>query len=175
MPLLNPALKVKESISSSNRPRSRAFVTGNLGATIRKINAVEWWYRGVVTKGLVQMERCYKGKGKVLTHVWRSRLTGENSTTEESPTRDPSPVAVSPSMRPKRGAARLHPLQSHSWIALTCAPRAGPSSPQVLNQWFRPWLNSYHTRFNIILCHCIHQGRLLSSTTGCPSSCSLIK
>ena len=41
-----------------------------------------------------------------------------------------------------RGAARIHSFPSHRWTALTCAPR---SFPQVITQWFRPWLNSSHT------------------------------
>lgn len=45
-------------------------------------------------------------------------------------------------MRSKRGEVRLHPFQSPRWTALTCAPR---SFPQVITQWFRPWLNSSHT------------------------------
>jgi len=46
-----------------------------------------------------------------------------------------------------RGAARLHPFWSHNWMAFTCAPRADwVLSPH--DQWFRPWLNSYHTGIN---------------------------
>jgi len=53
-----------------------------------------------------------------------SRFTGKSFTKEETPIKDPSLMGVSPEMRSKGGAARLHPLQSHSSIAFTCAPRA---------------------------------------------------
>ena len=53
----------------------------------------------------------------------------KDSTRKGSPTRDPSPVAVSPLMGSKRGAAGLHPFPSHSWIDFTCAPRADPVLP----------------------------------------------
>jgi len=43
--------------------------------TIRKINTVEEQYRNVIAKGPVWMEQYYKGK--VLTHLWRPRLTGK--------------------------------------------------------------------------------------------------
>ena len=43
---------------------------------------------------------------------------------EQSPERDSSSVAVSPQMGSRRGGARLHPFQSHRWIAFTCAPAA---------------------------------------------------
>lgn len=38
----------------------------------------------------------------------------KDSTRKGSPTRDPSPVAISPLMGSKRGAAGLHPFPSHS-------------------------------------------------------------
>ena len=53
----------------------------------------------------------------------------KDSTRKGSPTRDPSPVAISPLMGSKRGAAGLHPFPSHSWIDFTCAPRADPVLP----------------------------------------------
>ena len=58
---------------------------------------------------------------KMLTHVVGSQ---ENLQEEWSPERDPSSVAVSPSTGSRRGGARLHPFQSHRWIAFTCAPTA---------------------------------------------------
>jgi len=61
------------------------------------------------------IERCYKGGEEDCPPISEdSRLTGESTTKEGSPERDPSPVAVSPSMRSKRGAARLHSFLSHS-------------------------------------------------------------
>ena len=42
-------------------------------------------------------ERCYKGREEDCSPVSEgSRVTGENSTKEESPERDPSPGTVSP-------------------------------------------------------------------------------
>ena len=75
--------------------------------------------KGTSTDGTV-LQRRTKGAHpflKILAHR-------KDSTQKGSPTNDPSPVAVSPKMRSKRGAARLHPFWSHSWIASTCAPRA---------------------------------------------------
>ena len=43
-----------------------------ISVTIRRVSEVEEWYRGVVAKGLAQMEWCYKGK--VLTHLWILRF-----------------------------------------------------------------------------------------------------
>ena len=80
----------------------------------------------------------------MLTCIQIPRLRGKNSTREESLTRDHQ-WGSSFKWGSKRGAARLHPFWSHSWIAFTCAPRADQSFPQMLNQWFRPWLNSSHT------------------------------
>jgi len=43
---------------------------------------------------------------------------------ERSPGRDPSPVAVSPLVGSRRGAARLQPFWPCRWVAFTCAPMA---------------------------------------------------
>jgi len=60
------------------------------------------------------IEKCHKGREEDCSLLSEdSRFTGESFTKEGSPERDPSPLAVSPSMRSKRGAARLHPFWSH--------------------------------------------------------------
>jgi len=104
------------------------------------------------------IERCHKEKEEDCSPVLEdSRLSRESFTKEGPPGREPSPVGVSPQMRSKRGAARLHPFLSHSSIAFTCAPRAdrilspgAPSLLQALTQQFPyipglpqiPWLPS---------------------------------
>lgn len=47
-------------------------------ATIRKFTAIEWQYKRCNDKGTNTIERYYKGrKIRLLTHPWRTRLTGE--------------------------------------------------------------------------------------------------
>ena len=61
------------------------------------------------------IERCYKGREEEHLPISEdSRFTRESFTKKGSPERDPSPVAVSPSMGSKKGAARLLPFWSHS-------------------------------------------------------------
>jgi len=61
-----------------------------------------------------KIERCYQGSEEDCSPVSEdSRFAGESFTKEGSPTRDPSPVAGSPTMGSERGAARIHPFQSH--------------------------------------------------------------
>lgn len=60
-----------------SKVQSSPQVTSCDPVIIRKINVLERQYRSGTAKGLAQMEQCYKGKGKVLTCLWRSRLTGK--------------------------------------------------------------------------------------------------
>ena len=52
------------------------------------------------------VERCYKGREE------DCRFVEKSFTTKRSPIRHSSPVEVSPSVRSKRGATRLHPFQT---------------------------------------------------------------
>ena len=79
------------------------------------------WYND---RRISMIERFYKQREDSSPVSEDSRFTGESTTREQSPERDPSPVAVSPYLGSKRGAARLHSFRSHMWIAFTCAPRA---------------------------------------------------
>jgi len=111
-------------------------LVGCHGATIRKINAVEAQHRNTIAKGLVQMEWHYKGK--VLTCLWRSTLTGKAPQRRDLQPQILPQRGVSPWMRSKRYAARLHPFLTHSWIAFTCAPRADQSFPRCsISGWGR--------------------------------------
>ena len=90
-----------------------------------QLDRAVWWEKVFHQRGndrrISTIERCYKGKEEDCSPVSEdSRFTRESTTKE----RDPSPVEVSPSMGTKRGAARLHPFLSRTWIAFTCAPRA---------------------------------------------------
>ena len=92
------------------------------------------------------IERCYKGREEDCSPVSEdSRFTGESSTKEGSPGRDPSPLAVSPYMTSKRGGARPHPFLSLRWTAFTHAPRADWILSSGAQWVVQGWLNSYHT------------------------------
>ena len=114
-----------------------------ISVTIRRVSEVEEWYRGVVAKGLAQMEWCYKGK--VLTHLWILRFA------EKTPQgKDLQPEILTQWHSTLKWALReVQPGSSPSYLAAELPSPVLPgltrSFPQVLNQWFRPWLNSYHT------------------------------
>jgi len=66
------------------------------------------------------IERYYKGREEnCLPILEDSRLAGKSYPKEESSKRGGAPVNEG-----LRGAARLHPFQSHYSIAFTCAPGA---------------------------------------------------
>ena len=95
------------------------------------------------------IERYYKWRKENCSPVsGDSRFTEKSFTKKEPPERDPFSVAVSPVMRSKKGAARLHPLlvTQVNCLHLCSQGWLGPF-PQVLNQWFRLWLSSSHTHY----------------------------
>ena len=67
---------------------------------------------------------------------------------KQSPSRDASLVAASPYMRLVRGGPWVHPFWLHSWIASTCAPRAGNAPSPGAQSLFWLWPNCSHT-----VCH----------------------
>ena len=89
------------------------------------------------------MRRCHKRK--VLTHLWRSRLTGKT----------PQGRNLQPECLPQWQSALkwgLTEVQPGSMPSSHTAELPSPVLPgltrsfsQVLNQWFRLWLNSSHT------------------------------
>ena len=112
---------------------------------------MEWWYRRYNDKGTNMMVKCFKEKGKVLTHLWRSRSTGKTP-----PRRDLQPEILPQGQSVLKWG--LREVQPGSTLSDCTAELPSPvlpgltgSFPQVLHQWFRPGLNSYHTPPNIPL------------------------
>jgi len=111
----------------------------------RKSNAVEGQHRNATTKGPVRIGRYFTRKVKVLTHLRRSKLTGKIPQG-----RDLQPkILLEQQSALKYG---LREVQPGSTAPGHTAELPSPvllwptgSFPLVLNQWFRPWLNSYHT------------------------------
>jgi len=88
------------------------------------------------------MERCYKEK--VLTCLWRSRLArgtpqGRDVQKENLPGWQSALKWVLREVQP--GST---PPGHTAELPSPVLPGLTGSFPQVLNQWFRPWLNSYH-------------------------------
>ena len=54
-------------------------------------------------------------------------------------------------MGSERGAARLHPFLSHSWIAFTCAPRAETVLSPGAQSLLQAVINSSHTQLYLYL------------------------
>ena len=92
-------------------------------------------------------------KRKVLTHLWRARLTRKTAQGKD----------LQPENLPKWqsalkwGLRGVQPGSTHSSrtseLLSPVLPRLTDSFPQVLNQWYRPWLNSYHTYTNFKQLH----------------------
>ena len=113
--------------------------------TIRKVITVEGWYGSVEAKGLAWMEWRYNSKDKVLTHLWRSRLT------EKTPQgRDLQPETL-PQWQsvfkwdPREAQPGSTPSYHTGELSSPVLPGLTRPFPQVLIQWFRPGLSSYHT------------------------------
>ena len=108
--------------------------------TIRKIKAVEGQYRSITAKGPAQTRWYSTRKIKVLTCLWRSHLTGKT----------PQGRDLQPEILPQWQSALqwgLREVQPGSTPSSHTAELPSPvlpgltgSFPQVLNQWFRPWL-----------------------------------
>ena len=90
-------------------------------------------------------------KWKVLSHLWRERLPGKT----------PQGKDLQPDILPqwqsvlKWGLREVQPGSTPSGhtaeLPSPVLPGLTRSFPQVLNQWFRPWLNSSHTISSIEL------------------------
>jgi len=107
--------------------RNFLFLILFLIVTIRKINTVKRQYRSIkVADRLAWMEWCQKGERKVLTYLQRSRLTRKT----------PQGRDVQKETLPQWQSAL-------KWAFRPSAVLSGQtgSFPQVLNQWFRPWLS----------------------------------
>jgi len=131
---------------------------------IRQINtmgkALQWRCNGRSTS---TVERCNKGREEdCLLVSKKSRYAGESFPKEWSPGRNPTPAAVSPYMGSKRGADRLHPFQSHIWIAFTCAPTAdqvfSPGTQSVLQAVIQqlPYTFPGQATLHITVCKHLH-------------------
>jgi len=100
---------------------------------MRKINVLEGRFGSRTAKGPVWMQWRYKGKGKhsSISEHWVSqeRLHKGGNSNQRSFPRGTQPL----------NEDRLHPFQSHHWIAFTCAPRAdGGSFPRCsISGWGR--------------------------------------
>ena len=94
------------------------------------------------------IERCYKERKKI-AHPYQ-KIRGSQG--KASPGRDLQ-KGLLPHWQSalKWGLRELQlPFQSHLWTAFTYAPRADPVLFQVIHQWFRPGLNSYHTMIHTV-------------------------
>ena len=100
---------------------------------MRKINVLEGRFGSRTAKGPVWMQWRYKGKGK------RSSISEHWGSQERLHKGGNSNQRSFPSGTQPLNEDRLHPFQSHHWIAFTCAPRAdGGSFPRCsISGWGR--------------------------------------
>ena len=104
----------------------------NMVVTVGKISVVERWYKSEMERGT--------NRERTFTCNWRFRLTGKT----------PQGKDLQPEILPQWQSAlkwgpRSNPSGHTGELPSPVLPGLSQSFPQVLNQWFRPWLNSSHT------------------------------
>ena len=114
--------------------------------TIRKINTMERWYKRCNDRGTNAIERCKKGRKKDC-----SPISEDLGSRGKTPQRRDLQKEILPQWQSalKWGLREVQPGFTHSCctgeLPSPVLPGLTWSFPQVLNQQFRPWLNSYHT------------------------------